>query len=232
MVASDGDLPRTPSDEDSRRGTESPDSGLEGEREVVRRVETLLGILLDAMPHDALETRRDALVRDGKIRRFFPEDRRHRLGRRVAAERSLAREHLVEDGTEGKDVRPGVGGLAFHLLGRHVTERAHHDAGLRPGRSRRQVGHLSALFLMLQLGKAEIENLETAVLRHEQVLGLEVAVHDPFLVRRGQAVRDLQRVVDRFSLRQLPARERGAQRLAFEQLHDEDVPSRHLSSNE
>ena len=71
---------------------------------------------------------------------------------------------------------------------------------------------------MRQLGEAEVEDLDAAVLRDEEVLGLQVAVDDPLLVRRGEAVRDLQRVVDRLSRRQLPARERRAQRLAFEQL--------------
>src|SRR6266700_1250139 len=44
---------------------------------------------------------------------------------------------------------------------------------------------------------------------------------DPLLVRGCQAMRDLQRIVDRFSLRQLPTRQRLAKRLALEQLlHD------------
>jgi len=36
------------------------------------------------------------------------------------------------------------------------------------------------------------------VLRDEDVLGLDVAVNDPLLVRRGEAMRDLDRVVDGF----------------------------------
>ena len=128
------------------------------------------------------------------------------------------REHLVQDRAEREDVRPRVGRLALDLLGRHVAERAHHDAGLRPRRGRRQVRRLAALFLVRQLREAEVEDLETAVFGDEQVLGLQVAVDDPLLVRRGEAVRDLQRVVDRLSRRQLPAGERRAQRLAFEQL--------------
>ena len=56
---------------------------------------------------------------------------------------------------------------------------------------------------------------------HEDVLGLEVPVHDPLLVRRREALRDLQRVADRPARREGPAGEPLAQRLAFEQLRDD-----------
>ena len=79
-----------------------------------------------------------ALVRDGKVRRLFPEDRRHRLRGRVAVECSLAREHLVENRAEREDVASGVGRLAFDLLRRHVAERPEHDARLRGAGRRRQ----------------------------------------------------------------------------------------------
>ncbi len=46
-------------------------------------------------------------------------------------------------------------------------------------------------------------------------------MNDPLLVRGREAVRDLGRVVGRFSLRHLPAREGRAQRFAFEQLLDD-----------
>ena len=57
--------------------------------------------------------------------------------------------------------------------------------------------------------------------RQEEVLGLQVPVHDPLLVRRGEALGDLHRVVDRLAHRQRPAEETRPQRLALEQLrHD------------
>ena len=84
--------------------------GLQVEREVVRRVEALLGVLLEAVADDPLEARRDVLVRDGEVRRVLLQDRRHRVGGRVAVERALAREHLVEDRAEGEDVAARVGG--------------------------------------------------------------------------------------------------------------------------
>ncbi len=74
---------------------------------------------------------------------------------------------------------------------------------------------------MRELREAEVQDLHAPVPGDEQVLGLQIAMHDPLLVRRRQAMRNLQRIVDRLPLRQLPARQRRAQRLPLEQLrHD------------
>ena len=187
----------------------------------MRGVESLLGILLEAVADDALEAGRDVLVGDGEIRRIFLQDRRHRVGGRVAVEGALAREHLVEDRAEGEDVGARVGGLAAHLLGRHVAERAHDDAGLRARGRGREVGGLATLLGVRQLGEAEVEDLHPAVVGDEDVLGLEVPVDDPLLVRRREAVDDLECVVDRLARARAPAREDRPQRVAFEELLDD-----------
>jgi hypothetical protein len=54
--------------------------------------------------------------------------------------------------------------------------------------------------------------------RDEQVVRLQIAVDDPFLVGCREAIRNLERVINRFSLRQRGAIDSLAQRLAFEQL--------------
>ncbi len=187
----------------------------------MRGVEALLGVLLEAVADDPLEAGRDVLVGDGEIRRVFLQDRRHRVGRRVAVEGALAREHLVEDRAEGEDVAARVGGPAADLLGRHVAERAHDDAGLRGGGRGREIGGLAPLLGVRQLGEAEVEDLHPAVVGDEEVLGLQVPVDDPLLVRGGEAVDDLERVVDRLARRERAAREDRAQRLAFEELLDD-----------
>ena len=151
---------------------------------------------------------RDVLVRDGEVRRVLLQDRRHRVGGRVAVERAPAREHLVEDRAEGEDVAARVGGLAAHLLGRHVAERAEDDAGLRAGGGGREVRGLAALLGVRELREAEVEDLHAAVVRDEDVLGLQVPVDDPLLVRGREAVDDLERVVDRLARRELAAGER------------------------
>jgi hypothetical protein len=68
------------------------------------------------------------------------------------------------------------------------------------------------------LGEAEVEDLHVPVVGHEDVVGLEVAVHDAASVRRGEPARDLQRPVDGLLLRHGRGVEPAAQRLALEQL--------------
>ena len=65
-----------------------------------------------------------------------------------------------------------------------------------------------------------------AVLRDEQVLGLQVPVDDALLVGRGESFRGLKRVVDRLPLSDRARVELAPQRLAFEKLRNrEAVPS-------
>ena len=74
---------------------------------------------------------------------------------------------------------------------------------------------------LCQLGEAEVEDLHVAGARQEQVLGLEIAMHDAFFVCGGQAARDLHRDLHGLAHRQRPARKPVAQRLSFEQLGDD-----------
>ena len=72
----------------------------------------------------------------------------------------------------------------------------------------------------VELGQAEVQDLDPPVAGDEEVLGLEVAVDDALGVRGGEPPRDLDRVVERLAQRQRAARHALAQRLAFEQLGD------------
>ena len=123
-----------------------------------------------------------------EIRRLLRQDRRDRVRRRVPAERALAREHLVQDRPEGEEVGPLVRGLPAHLLGRHVAHRPEHDAGLRAAGDGAHVRLAALVLLGLELRETEVEDLDPAVLRQEQVLGLQVPVDDPLLVRRREPV--------------------------------------------
>ena len=72
-----------------------------------------------------------------------------------------------------------------------------------------------------ELGDAEVEDLDEAVLGQEQVLGLEVPVDDALVVGGGEAEQDLDAVVDGLPHRQGAGGEPIAERLALEQLrHD------------
>ena len=162
----------------------------------------------------------DVLVRLREVRRLLRQDRRDRVRRRVAPKRALTREHLVQDRAEREDVGPAVGRLAAHLLRRHVAHRAEDDAGLRPARS--CAGPSAAgLVVDLQLREAEVEDLDAPVSREEQVLGLQIPMDDPLLVRGGEPPRDLNRVVERLAHRNGAGGQARAQRLALEELgHD------------
>ncbi len=54
---------------------------------------------------------------------------------------------------------------------------------------------------------------------HDDVLGLQVAVHDALLVRRRETLRDLERDADRARDRERAADDAVPQRLALQELH-------------
>jgi hypothetical protein len=66
--------------------------------------------------------------------------------------------------------------------------------------------------------KAEVEDLDPPVRRDEQVLRLEVAVDDAFVVRRRETARNLGGVLNCLALGQRAAGQPLAQRLSFEHL--------------
>ena len=160
------------------------------------------------------------LVRLREVRRLLRQDRGDRVGRRVAAERPLPRQHLVEDRPEREDVRARVGGPAADLLGRHVAHRPEHDAGLG-SRNRPQVGLRSAFLLRLELRETEVEDLDPAVPRQKDVLGFQVPVDDPLLVRRRESLGELDRIVRRLADGDRARGDPLAQRLPLEQLGDD-----------
>ena len=96
----------------------------------------------------------------------------------LAAERRAAAHHLVHDDAERVEVAAGIGDGALRLLGREVGGGPHHRAGLGEPGVRAGVG---------DAGDAEVGHLHVARLRHEDVAGLHVAVHDA--VAMGEAER-------------------------------------------
>ena len=71
-------------------------------------------------------------------------------------------------------------------------------------------------------GKPEIENLHCAVAGQEYVLGLQVAMDDPFGVRGGEPIGDRRGDVDRLAPRQRSGAQPLTERLPIEQLHDRE----------
>jgi hypothetical protein len=176
-------------------------------------------LLLEAALDHPRQPRR---ARVGQRARVLAQDRGHRLGGGLALERSPPRQHLVHDAAQREDVRPRVGHVPAHLLGRHVAHRPEHGARVRGPRERRRarVRPGARRRRALLPGEAEVEDLHPPVVRQEQVLGLEVAVDDPLVVRGGKTPRHLRGVLRDRAHRERAAVEPRVQGLPFEQLRD------------
>ena len=115
--------------------------------------------------------------------------------RRRRANAALPGQHLVQHAAERPDVGALVDRLPARLLRAHVRGGAENDALARPAdasssatasdRRRRVARH--------RFRQAEVEDLHDALGRDLDVGRLQIAVDDPFLVRRVERVRDLRR---------------------------------------
>lgn len=119
-------------------------------------------------------------------------------------ERPPARHHLVDEGTERKDVRARVGLLALDLFGRHVLKRAQDGALRRQRRAHRRcrrevrlkadptnvllyVG--SGFSRTCGLGEPEIEQLR-ARLREHHIARLQIAMRNTRTMSRVERAGD------------------------------------------
>ena len=143
----------------------------------------------------------------GHLREVLHRD----LERRVARERHLPGQHLVEHDADRVEVGGLVDRRAARLLGREV---------LRGADDRADLGHLARA----RAGDAEIGHLQPALRADEHVVRLDVAVDDPVLVRETDRRQDLPRVVDRDLDRRRPApHDQLLQGAAVEVLHRDVV---------
>ena len=81
-------------------------------------------------------------------------------------------------------------GAPGHLLGRHVSDGAHHHAGLGHGHG--AFGGRGGLVA----GEPEVEDLRAAVARQHDVFGFEVAMNHAGGMGRGESVGDLGGEID------------------------------------
>ena len=133
------------------------------------------------------------------------------LDRCVARERDVAGEHLVQHDAERVEIGARIDGGAAGLLGREVLRRAD---------DRSRLGHLRRT----RARDPEVGHLEAAVGADDDVVRLDVAVHDPVAVRERECAQDLARVLDRDRDRGRPvADEQLLQRAPFEVLHRDVV---------
>ena len=141
-----------------------------------------------------------------------------------ALERTLARQHLVEDHAEGPDVGTPIDGLAACLLGCHVGGRPDDQARPRcPHGERRRVHRLRARgrSRIQCLRQPEVEHFHRAVGAHLDIRGFQIAMDDALVVRGFQGVCDLLRNRQRVVQRHGSARDQHRQVVAWDQLHDE-----------
>src|SRR6478752_2391590 len=105
-------------------------------------------------------------------------------------------EQLVQDRSERPDVGARIDLERAHLLGRHVIRRADGVARARLDRAWAQPWRDAGI-----LRDAEIEHFDDRAFWRdgaEQILGLQIAMHDAERVRFEQAVASLQHVIDGF----------------------------------
>jgi hypothetical protein len=118
------------------------------------------------------------------------------------------RERLVEDGTEGVDVRCRTDLVSRGLLGREVGGRSENGAGLRESRVGRRTRD------------PEVGDLQRAVGPNEQVVWLDVTMDEARFVRVSEPRASLTPERERTVERQAPAtHELGSQSLALDALH-------------
>ena len=116
-----------------------------------------------------------------RARKRFVNDLVGDRRQRVAGERLLSRQRLVEDHAEREEVCPAIDGLSFHLLWRHVVRRAEELPG------RRQVRRIRG-----DLRDAEIGDLRAKPGADDDVRRLDVAMDDPFEVREIESLGNLR----------------------------------------
>src|SRR2546428_1570321 len=175
-----------------------------------RRLVTIARIALDGLEHDGLERRVEPRHEVAGQPWLFVRLGAHHCQRIGAGEGQVAGDHLVEDGAEGVDVGARVAASTADLLRRDVVRRADRGREAEPGDP-------PCRFVQRD---AEIDDLHQPRRGDQDVLRLEVAMHDSVLVHVLQRLADLLRDGERASggQRMLLLHEL-AQALALHQLH-------------
>jgi hypothetical protein len=144
-----------------------------------------------------------------------------------ALEGQHPRGHFVEHDAKRKKIGARVERLAEHLLGRHVSDRAHGCA--RTGELRRVdadrghgSGFVAASLCRHDFREAEVQNLRVAALCDENIGRLNVAVDDAVGVGGVERVGDLDGEVEQRLEFELRARDEVLERLALEKFHGDE----------
>ena len=147
----------------------------------------------------------------------------------LAREGQRTRRHLVKDRPEREEVRARVRELTARLLGGHVRHGAHRRSGrrevvLRADGLEERDGAVGSPARHLDSGEAEVEDLRLAAGVHEDVRRFDVPVHDAPGMRRLEGVGDLDAHGEQvLQVERRTPRHHLRERLAFEELHDDEV---------
>ena len=153
---------------------------LEIDPQLARRLITTARVLVERLENDAVERRRQEMITRPRRRQWRLQNRGDELWSRDVAERPSTGCHLVENHSGRVDVASRISIVAAQQLGRHVGKGAVDVRPSRGGDGRRGVG------LALHLGQPEVEDLQPAIKGEAEVARLQIAVNDPFGVRRLQ----------------------------------------------
>ena len=145
----------------------------------------IVGIAFQATHDDAHQPVRQIRLDEFRALGLFLNPLVHHFQSGFAGERDVAGHQFIEDQAVGIEVGAIVGGLAFHLLRRHVTRRAEEGAGTRHADR--------AFFEGFREAKIADENLVVFV--NQEVLRLQVAMDDAFGMRGCERLRDLPREI-------------------------------------
>ena len=145
---------------------------------------TSCGIDLEGALHERGDGRRDIWPKTCDRRGTFCQTAGQHHRRRAIDEWSRSRQHLVDNDAECVHIRLGLNWpLPHHLLGRHVAQGTHPEAG------RCEV----FVCRFESLGDSEVGHKRVALHREKNVLRLDVAMHDPALVRVAERRADITR---------------------------------------
>ena len=108
------------------------------------------------------------------------QNRRDHAGRACTLEGPFAGQHLVQHAPEAEKIAARVGFLALQLLRRHILQRAE-NLSLGCQRLRHSAVGFSER-RGFEFRQPEVQQLD-ALLRHEDVGGLQIPVRDAFVVR-------------------------------------------------
>ena len=207
--------------------TRSRGEGLDLRAHFARGLEAQFGLRLQRAQHDFIEAHIDLHLARGRLEFGGGQ---------------LAGEHFVEDNTERINVRAMIGALMLALLGRHVLRRA--GGGVErafAGERRTPVRRVSAACLIradLEIGApfrraggrrskhlrdAEVRDFHAAIFIEQQILRLDVAMHDAVFMRVLQGLAHGRHDGERLLGCETPGLHRLPQIHAVHKLHQQEV---------